>query len=159
MGADDLLHPEACDGVDRRVDVLITWVLPSTSVHWYLSAARSSRLELQPRWGLTLIAIKRRLSPGAADQLSREGDVLALLGANDLIGQLDKLLERDAPPGPDEWATLDRRRSWRAGEVRCWAVSSHRDDLPPLESGNSSPIPRLFGSRLPAVLAISPKLA
>jgi len=61
------------------------------------------QLEPRPRWELTLIAIKRRLSPGEprvttvappADQLIREGDVLALLGANDRIGQLDKLLAR-----------------------------------------------------------------
>jgi len=59
------------------------------------------QLELRPRWGLTLIAIKRRPSPGEpqvttvaplADELIREGDVLALLGANDRVSQLDKLI-------------------------------------------------------------------
>jgi len=59
------------------------------------------QLELRPRWGLTLIAIKRRPSPGQppvttvaplADELIREGDVLALLGANDRVSQLDKLI-------------------------------------------------------------------
>jgi trk system potassium uptake protein TrkA len=59
------------------------------------------QLELRPRWGLTLIAIKRRPSPAEplvttvaplADELIREGDVLALLGANDRIGQLDRLM-------------------------------------------------------------------
>jgi trk system potassium uptake protein TrkA len=59
------------------------------------------QLELRPRWGLTLIAIKRHATPGEprvtrvappADETIREGDVLALLGSNDRVGQLDRLL-------------------------------------------------------------------
>jgi trk system potassium uptake protein TrkA len=61
------------------------------------------QLELRPRFGLTLIALKRRSAPGApevttvsppADELIREGDVLELLGSNEKLGQLDKLLQK-----------------------------------------------------------------
>jgi trk system potassium uptake protein TrkA len=59
------------------------------------------QLELRPRLGLTLIAIKRRAEGGAsvvtniapsADETIRRGDVLALLGSNDRLNQLDQLL-------------------------------------------------------------------
>jgi trk system potassium uptake protein TrkA len=58
------------------------------------------QLELRPRYGLTLIAIKRRpggvgettnVSP-AADEQIRAGDVLSLLGPNDRLSQLDAAL-------------------------------------------------------------------
>jgi trk system potassium uptake protein len=58
------------------------------------------QLELRPRLGLTLIAIKRAgegpdpvttISP-PADEIIREGDVLALLGANDRLTDLDRQL-------------------------------------------------------------------
>jgi trk system potassium uptake protein len=61
------------------------------------------QLELRPRLGLTLIAVKRRGADGttvvtnvapAADEIIREGDVLALLGNNDRLNQLDELLGR-----------------------------------------------------------------
>jgi uncharacterized protein with PhoU and TrkA domain len=61
------------------------------------------QLELRPRLGLTLIAIKRQpdgsgtvvtnIAP-AADETIRKGDVLALLGSNERLNQLDQLLER-----------------------------------------------------------------
>ena len=61
------------------------------------------QLELRPRFGLTLIAIKRRptasepevtnIAP-AADEPIRAGDVLALLGSNERLSQLDRLLAR-----------------------------------------------------------------
>jgi trk system potassium uptake protein TrkA len=59
------------------------------------------QLELRPRLGLTLIAIKRHsdgaivtnIAP-AADEAIRAGDVLALLGSNERLSQLDKLLTR-----------------------------------------------------------------
>ncbi len=61
------------------------------------------QLELRPRLGLTLIAIKRKgdaaggivtnIAP-AADEIIREGDVLALLGSNERLNQLDQLLAR-----------------------------------------------------------------
>jgi trk system potassium uptake protein TrkA len=59
------------------------------------------QLELRPRLGLTLIAIKRQaegsdaivtnIAP-VADETIRSGDVLALLGSNDRLNQLDQLL-------------------------------------------------------------------
>lgn len=61
------------------------------------------QLELRPRLGLTLIAIKRHSDGGAgvvtniapaADETIRDGDVLALLGSNERLHQLDQLLAR-----------------------------------------------------------------
>lgn len=59
-------------------------------------------LELRPRYGLTLIAIKRagaadggestKVSP-SADERILAGDVLALLGDNEHLAQLERLLE------------------------------------------------------------------
>jgi trk system potassium uptake protein TrkA len=61
------------------------------------------QLELRPRLGLTLIAVKRRsgesgglttnIAP-AADEVIRAGDILALLGSNERLSQLDQLLAR-----------------------------------------------------------------
>jgi trk system potassium uptake protein TrkA len=60
-------------------------------------------LALRQRYGLTLIAIKRRsgtgdgeitnVAPGPDDRIS-EGDVLSLIGDNDRLSQLDRLLKR-----------------------------------------------------------------
>lgn len=59
------------------------------------------QLELRPRYGLTLIAIKRRPGPAApvvtnispaADEMIKDGDVLALLGSTDRLSRLDALL-------------------------------------------------------------------
>ena len=61
------------------------------------------QLELRPRFGLTLIAIKRRSGDSdavvtnvapTADEKIRQGDVLALLGSNERLSQLDQLLGR-----------------------------------------------------------------
>lgn len=61
------------------------------------------QLELRPRLGLTLIAIKRQGDAGeaiatniapAADETIRAGDVLALLGSNERLNQLEQLLAR-----------------------------------------------------------------
>jgi trk system potassium uptake protein TrkA len=61
------------------------------------------QLELRPRYGVTLIAVKRRTTPSAplvtniapaADEVIQRGDVLALLGGNDRLNQLDALLAR-----------------------------------------------------------------
>ena len=59
-------------------------------------------LQLRNRYGLTLIAIKRKtgtgdgevtnVAPTAEDEI-HAGDVLALLGSNERLGQLDKLLK------------------------------------------------------------------
>jgi len=61
------------------------------------------QLELRPRLGLTLIAIKRQsddsgavvtnIAP-AADETIRPGDILALLGGNERLNQLEQLLAR-----------------------------------------------------------------
>jgi trk system potassium uptake protein TrkA len=58
-------------------------------------------LQLRPRYGLTLIAIKRQsqtgdgqitdIAPTADDQI-RAGDVLSLLGNNERLAQLEKLI-------------------------------------------------------------------
>ena len=56
------------------------------------------QLELRPRYGLTLIAVKRPGEKGivtniapAADDVIQPGDVLALLGSNERLAQLDRL--------------------------------------------------------------------
>jgi trk system potassium uptake protein TrkA len=60
-------------------------------------------LQLRPRFGLTLIAIRRRgddgkdettnIGPSGEDQI-RAGDVLALLGPNDRLSDLETLVKR-----------------------------------------------------------------
>jgi len=59
-------------------------------------------LALRPKYGLTLIAIKRRPSPAAAevtnispaaDEVIRPGDVLSLLGSNERLTALDAILK------------------------------------------------------------------
>jgi trk system potassium uptake protein TrkA len=64
------------------------------------------QLELRPRFGLMLVAVKRRPGPDApevtniapaADEMIQRGDVLALLGSNERLSQLDTLLERMKP--------------------------------------------------------------
>ena len=66
-------------------------------------AGKSLReLQLRNRYGLTLIAIKRKtgtgdgevtnVAPTAEDEI-HAGDILALLGSNERLGQLDKLLK------------------------------------------------------------------
>lgn len=56
------------------------------------------QLELRPRYGLTLIAVKRPGETGivtniapSADDVIQPGDVLALLGSNERLAQLDRL--------------------------------------------------------------------
>lgn len=61
------------------------------------------QLELRPKYGLTLIAIKRQPSPTAeqvtnispsADEIIQPGDVLSLLGSNQRLNALDAMLKR-----------------------------------------------------------------
>ena len=61
------------------------------------------KLELRPRYGLTLIAVKRRTVDGEgevtniaplAEEVIENGDVLSLLGANDRLAQLSALLSK-----------------------------------------------------------------
>jgi len=58
-------------------------------------------LALRPKYGLTLIAIKRAKAEGettnvapAAEERIEEGDVLSLLGPNERVSQLDALLRK-----------------------------------------------------------------
>ena len=61
-------------------------------------------LELRPKYGLTLIAIKRQPADSAAaevttivpaaDEIIRTGDVLSLLGSNERLSALDAMLKR-----------------------------------------------------------------
>ena len=58
-------------------------------------------LELRPRFGLTLIAVKRAAAGGvittnisrAAEETIHEGDPLALLGSNESIAKMNQQLE------------------------------------------------------------------
>lgn len=61
------------------------------------------QIDLRRKYGLTLIAIKRRPSPDApevtnispsADETIQAGDVLSLLGSNERLAALDTLLKR-----------------------------------------------------------------
>ena len=61
------------------------------------------QLELRPKYGLTLIAIKRRSAGGdkdvtnvapSADEVIRAGDVLSLLGSSERLAALDAMLKR-----------------------------------------------------------------
>lgn len=61
------------------------------------------QLELRPKYGLTLIAIKRQPGPTAeqvtnispsADEIIQPGDVLSLLGSNQRLNALDAMLKR-----------------------------------------------------------------
>ena len=61
------------------------------------------QLELRPRYGLTLIAIKRMPEGGgplatniapSADETIRRDDILALLGSTERLGQLDQVLAK-----------------------------------------------------------------
>jgi trk system potassium uptake protein TrkA len=59
------------------------------------------QLELRPRYGLTLIAIKRAEGDGpvvtnispSADEVIKEGDILALLGSTERLTGLQSILE------------------------------------------------------------------
>jgi trk system potassium uptake protein len=60
------------------------------------------QLALRNRYGLTLIAIKRKTGAGdaevtnvapSADDVIEDGDVLSMLGSNERLGQLDSLLK------------------------------------------------------------------
>ncbi|MGH9349331.1 MAG: potassium channel family protein [Vicinamibacterales bacterium] len=97
--AHSLVMPNVIDYIELSRDFSIVEVpAPDAFVGRTLK-----QLELRQRLGLTLIAIKRpsgesgtvvtNIAP-AADEPIRHGDVLALLGSNDRLGQLDQLLAR-----------------------------------------------------------------
>jgi trk system potassium uptake protein TrkA len=95
--AHSLVMPNVIDYIELSRDFSIVELpAPETFVGRTLK-----QLELRPRLGLTLIAIKRQTDGGAgvitniapsADETIRSGDVLALLGSNERLNQLDRLL-------------------------------------------------------------------
>lgn len=97
--AHSLVMPNVIDYIELSRDFSIVEVpAPDAFVGRTLK-----QLELRPRLGLTLIAIKRKsdasgaivtnIAP-AADETIRRGDVLALLGGNERLNQLEQLLAR-----------------------------------------------------------------
>jgi trk system potassium uptake protein len=97
--AHSLVLPNAIDYIELSRDFSIVEVpAPAAFVGRTLK-----QLELRPRLGLTLIAIKRKseasgavvtnIAP-AADETIRPGDDLALLGGNERLSHLDELLTR-----------------------------------------------------------------
>lgn len=95
--AHSLVMPNALDYIELSRDFSIVEIpAPEAFIGQSLR-----QLELRPRLGLTLIAIKRQGPAGsvvtniapAAEEIIREGDVLALLGGNERLNQLDRLLK------------------------------------------------------------------
>ena len=96
--AHSLVLPNVIDYIELSRDFSIVEVpAPAAFVGRTLK-----QLELRPRLGLTLVAIKRQSDSGAvvtniapaADETIRPGDILALLGSNERLNQLDQLLAR-----------------------------------------------------------------
>ncbi|MGE0593691.1 MAG: TrkA family potassium uptake protein [Vicinamibacterales bacterium] len=95
--AHSLVMPNVLDYVELSRDFSIVEVpAPASFVGRTLK-----QLELRPKFGLTLIAVKRRGEAGdgivtniapAADEMIRQGDVLTLLGSNERLDHLDDLL-------------------------------------------------------------------
>lgn len=95
--AHSLVMPNAIDYIELSRDFSIV-ELPAPAEFIGRSL---KQLEMRPRFGLTLVAIKRReeqtevtnIAPGA-DEVIREGDVLALLGNIADLKRLDAALKR-----------------------------------------------------------------
>lgn len=96
--AHSLVMPNVLDYIELSRDFSIVEVpAPKMFVGQTLK-----ELALRPKYGLTLIAIKRRPSPSAAevtnispaaDEVIRPGDVLSLLGSNERLTALDAVLK------------------------------------------------------------------
>jgi trk system potassium uptake protein TrkA len=96
--AHGLVIPNVLDFIELSTDHSIV-ELPAPA----LFVGRTLKeLELRPKYGLTLVAIKRRQEPDAAqvttivpsaDETIRAGDVLSLLGTNERLAALDKTLQ------------------------------------------------------------------
>lgn len=96
--AHSLVIPNIIDYIELSRDFSIVEIpAPSPFVGRTLK-----QLELRPRYGLTLIAIKRPAEGGgpvvtnispSADEVIQEGDVLALLGSTDRLNRLQTLLK------------------------------------------------------------------
>ena len=97
--AHSLVMPNVIDYIELSRDFSIVEV-PAPEIF----VGRSlKQLELRPKYGLTLIAIKRRSAPrGAevtnvapsAEETIEVGDVLSLLGSNERLAALDAMLKR-----------------------------------------------------------------
>jgi len=97
--AHSLVVPNVTDYIELSKDFSIV-ELPAPN-DWVGKSLKE--LALRPRFGLTLIAIKRRSHTGdgeitnvapSADDVIQANDLLALLGDNDRLAQLDRLLGR-----------------------------------------------------------------
>jgi trk system potassium uptake protein TrkA len=96
--AHSLVMPNAIDYIELSRDFSIV-ELPAPEA---FVGRTLKQLELRPRFGLTLVAIKREdgatgrivtnISPVADEKIHR-GDVLALLGGNERLNRLDDLLK------------------------------------------------------------------
>lgn len=95
--AHSLVMPNAIDYIELSRDFSIV-ELPAPAE---FIGKNLKQLELRPRFGLTLVAIKRRegeadvtnIAPGA-EEVIRQGDVLALLGNISDLKRLDSALKR-----------------------------------------------------------------
>lgn len=91
--AHSLVKPNTLDYIELSRDYSII-ELPASAA---FVGRTLKQLELRPRLGITLIAIKRRSATGAettniapsADEVIQPGDVLALLGSNESLNKLD----------------------------------------------------------------------
>lgn len=97
--AHSLVVPNVLDYIELSRDFSIV-ELPAPAE---LVGKTLRELQLRQKYGLTLIAIKRRSGTGdgeitnigpGPDDLIRAGDILSLLGDNDRLAQLDRLLKR-----------------------------------------------------------------
>ena len=95
--AHSLVMPNVLDYVELSRDFsFVELPAPATFVGQTLR-----QLELRPKYGLTLIAIKRRAADGnevtnvatSAEDVIQKDDVLVLLGSNDRLADFGKLLE------------------------------------------------------------------
>jgi trk system potassium uptake protein TrkA len=96
--AHSLVVPNALDYIELSKDFSIVEVrAPAAFV-----GKTPKQLELRPRFGLTLVAVKRAAASGgvttniapSADETIHEGDTLALLGSHESIASLDRELEK-----------------------------------------------------------------
>ena len=97
--AHGLVMPNVIDYIELSRDFSIVEV-PAPAV---FVGRTLKQLELRPKYGLTLIAIKRRPSPStpevtnispSADETIQAGDVLSLLGSNERLAALDAMLKQ-----------------------------------------------------------------
>ncbi len=92
--AHSLVKPNTIDYIELSRDYSII-ELPASAA---FIGRTLKQLELRPRLGITLIAIKRRSATGAettniapsADEVIQPGDVLALLGSNESLNKLNQ---------------------------------------------------------------------